>query len=462
MMLRHLSRLRITRASEPTNDADASTLGGSTQSRDGASVEEGSGGSNDTANRVGAAAGEGGAPIDNSSTGVPAAGNNAGSAEADSCQALIDMGFDREQVIQALQASGGDVSDAVVALVSRGATVQEALPTAPAGRNLRPDADMADFDAVLSEALRMSEQEAEAESKLRADEQASLDAALAASLDCMGGEPSPPLTGLSLPSTSVPLPSENIAAPLPSAKGSKRRTEERHHSAPKILVDGDEKGDKPRHGARRGRRSSHEAPRRLALEAPEAPTGSFPSSPVSTSSLHSPMQARIGKLPPLAVPRHVRPVVPGGLDDRLLTPHRAMSKGLHKVNRHDELPVLSHRFSDARTTLTSTAAGQAGCRSSEEVIDLDEIENWSKGAAQQVRHPSSGAPSSPRRQTSITDSPKDARLSHLSFSRPLTRADPAMAGAGGSQPLRCPTAPKPGTAGASGSAFRAAVALSLS
>lgn len=285
-----------------------------------------------------------------------------------------------------------------------------------------------------------------------------MDAALAASMDCMGGEPPPPLTGLIVPASPELQPCEDSAVALPSVKGSKRRTEERHHSAPKNLVEGDEKGDKSRHGTRRSRRSSHEAPRWPSVEVPEAPSTSFPSSPLSTTSAHSLVRGGKQMLPPLAVPRHVRPVVHGGLDDRLpsparplskglLDPARPPSKGLLKVNRQDELPHLSRRFPDTRL-VPPTAVVQGGCRPSEEIIDLDETENWSKGAAP-VRQTSNAAP----------NSPNPTQLTQLGFARPMTRSDP---GVGGSQPLRCPTAPKPGTAGASGSAFRAAVALSLS
>jgi len=501
-MLRHLSRLRITRASEPKDDPDASTLASSTQSKDTAattSAEEGGEAANDGSNEAANSApadGEDAALINNAANALRAAGDGDAGSD-DVCQALVDMGFDREQASQALLASGGDVSDAVVALVSRGATVQEGHPGVVAGSRLVGDGESMDaFDAVLSEALRLSEQEAESEHKLRADEQASLDAALAASLDCIGGSPAPPLTGLVVPPDPAPQPSENIAAPLPPSKGSKHRAEERHHSASK--VEGDEHRIKSKHGTRRSRRSSHEAPRRPSLEVPEAHGGSFPSSPQSESSLHSPGQARVRSkqmLPPLSVPRHVKPVTPGGLDDRLSTPHRLVSKGSHKVLGQDELPALSRRFSDTRLVPPSTP-GQAAARSlhappptpghqgrsPEEVIDLDEIENWSKGAAS-ARHPSKGVPTSsqkhtallggarpisrsgpgasPTRQTShgTATPPTNAAPAQFGFSRPMSRSG---LGAGGSQPLRCPAAPKPGTAGATGSAFRAAVALSLS
>jgi len=138
--------------------------------------------------------------------------NGANASSEDPIQALVEMGFEREQAEVALQTAGGDVLEAVVALVNdapgASAAAAAAMP-AEAGNAANATVDSEEeLDALLNEALRISEQEAEAEKMRQCEEQQNLDAALVASLSCMGLESST-LTGL------FPPPPRDGPAPPP-------------------------------------------------------------------------------------------------------------------------------------------------------------------------------------------------------------------------------------------------------
>lgn len=284
------------------------------------------------------------------SGGSPEAGAHASSCD-DACQMLVDMGFEREQAVQALQACGGDMSEAVVALVSAGAP---ALPPEDSGNRRSvavsagtPEGEgfsMEELDAVLNEALRVSEQEAEADKKRREEDRATLDAVLAASLECMGMGPSQHLTGLG-PQPPVPPEDRNLLPPSPK---------EEQLPSP-LIIHGLDDGELCEKVLRTSARKSHQ----------------------NDSSLHVGLEAakspllRSGKqlLPPLTPknPRSLDAVAEEGQR------RRHASKGQRKGQRQDEQPsIMVHNAPPPPTTAASSS------QASEEIIALDDLEGWSR------------------------------------------------------------------------------------
>mmetsp|Transcript_41237 Transcript_41237/g.123243 ORF Transcript_41237/g.123243 Transcript_41237/m.123243 type:complete len:374 (+) Transcript_41237:120-1241(+) len=319
------------------------------------------------------------------------------------CRMLMDMGFEREQAVDALKATNGDLSDAVVALLSSG-VLAEGQPEQPArggrrasGRsNSGEQISMEELDAMLNEALKASEQEAEEEQKRREDEQRALDAALAASLDCMG--PGPPRRESPVQEQSSSPQSETSREATRRCSGEKtvkRRTLNDGELCQKVL---------------------NASNRRQQLESLRPPH-------------HRTHQ--IAELPPLVSARVTTHLASGKEDDTPwqhptgTRPHLC-PPGSPSRQQHQE----ARSSGDSRPLSSSTNAGG-------EAVALDDLEGWTKGsglfgvASLRSTYPARLLPVAPPRQHASPMTSPQRRPS--SDSRPNSRA--ARLGPSSSSPL---------------------------
>lgn len=335
----------------------------------------------------------------------PESPNGASASSEEPIQALMEMGFEREQAEAALQATNGDVLEAVVTLVNDGPGVPAAAPALPseAGNAANATVDSEEeLDALLNEALRISEQEAEASKKRQLEEQQNLDAALVASLSCMGLEsstltglcPPPPRDGPAPPPppghlplrsprgvTQVPQHSARSGDHAAQLQKERRRSPAVTPKAPKPLDDA-ELCDKVLGASLR--RRHHE-------ESPLHGVGSLKSG--------SALRTGGGKqlLPPLEGRQPLPPAA--GEKETLAEPSRRrqpVSKGSRKYQHPDELPALQHRrvpepfISMAQPSASGGGSGHVAG----DVVNLDDIDDWARNT--QTRQASMSYTGSPR------------------------------------------------------------------
>lgn len=318
---------------------------------------------------------------------APESPNGPSASAEDPIQVLVDMGFERQQAEVALQAAGGDVLEAVVLLVNDGLAPAAASPAlaAEAGNAANATVDSEEeLDALLNEALRISEQEAEADKQRQFQEQQNLDAALVASLSCMGLESSS-LTGL-VP----PPPRDGIVPPPPPGHAPTRTT----------------KGvtQAPLHSARSGDQAAkQQEKRRSPAVTPKAPRplddaelcdkvlgASFrrrhhKESPLhGVEDLHPGSSLRAGGSKQLLPPLQGRQPSLPPTDEKeasLEASRRHSSRRPHRRFQHpDELPALQHRRVPEPLALMAppSASGSGAGHSAEDVVNLDDIDDWAR------------------------------------------------------------------------------------
>jgi len=405
----------------------------------------------------------------------------AASSHEAACQQLLDMGFQREPVVQALQATNGNVSDAILLLVNaeeppgNGASAVESC--APA-ENMGMDA----LDAMLTETLRMSEEEAAAEQRqLESEEKARVDAALAASVEIMDLCASEAMCGSDAvappglpqgqpqgPPQGQPHGKAGPAAPRTTRAESK--ADEPRRGLPVRTLDDAELCEKVL-GASARRSHQQESPlhgrpglqtvsQSEVLQGPDGPHNSF-------------LETRKQLLPPLVTPQHEK--IPGiesieeeekprrkfpgieSIEEEEKPRRRQTPKGQKSSCKSDELPVLSPRTKEADSWPPKTA-DMASNQASEDVIKLSDIEHWRVNGATSSRPHTRDAAA----KCAATSLPKSIP------GTPQTLTTPQMSTKGtphgiGSGTLRPSSTHRGGPRGgpSSSSAFRAAATLSL-
>mmetsp|Transcript_78833 Transcript_78833/g.255387 ORF Transcript_78833/g.255387 Transcript_78833/m.255387 type:complete len:372 (-) Transcript_78833:73-1188(-) len=264
----------------------------------------------------------------------------------DACQMLVDMGFEKAQVEEVLKENGGDMSAAVVTLI--GMTPAEAAAS-PGANSQTQDLSMEELDAALDEALKLSEQEAELEKKRREDERVALDAALAASLECMPAGPPPQgrLDGPAPASQASPAASQ-AGLVSPQARSPPWEQAESPQSRPPEAAEaGGRKGRRSRRASSRtgGRPAAAQEVAAATAMADAVVSGGFPSSP-SGGLEQQRRSSSSGAAARLLLDQVERPG------------SRASGTGASGRNHHREI----------------------NSRGSEEIVALDDLEGWTRGS----------------------------------------------------------------------------------
>jgi len=332
----------------------------------------------------------------------------------DLCRMLMDMGFEREQAVDALEAASGELSDAVVALLSSGVPA-EGQPEQPArgDRHSGEQISVEELDAMLNEALKASEQEAEEEQRRREDERHALDAALAASLDCMGLGP---------PRREPPVREQPSETPGEAARRcAGERTAERRTSN-----NGELWQEAPSASGRRRQleslRPSHHRTDQIAELPPLVGAGAatrLASGRESDMPRRHPTGTRPHLCPPGTPSRQQHQEARPSGDSRC--PPGSPSRQQHQEARSS---------GDSRPLSSSTNAGG-------EAVALDDLEGWTKGsglfgvASLRSTYPARLLPVAPPRQHASPMTSPQRRPS--SDSRPNSRA--ARLGPSSSSPL---------------------------
>mmetsp|Transcript_41631 Transcript_41631/g.129516 ORF Transcript_41631/g.129516 Transcript_41631/m.129516 type:complete len:403 (-) Transcript_41631:113-1321(-) len=288
---------------------------------------------------------------------APAAQGALAAVSEDECQMLIDMGFDEEQVKEALEASRGDVSEAVGVLLSSGPAQGQEEPPAPGrqGSGSPEQFSMEELDAVLNEALRASEKEAEEENNRREEEQRSLDAALAASLECLGPGPAA---------------QESPAQESPPSQQPERSTGlQKDRSSPDLHL-----RRRPLNDGELCEKVLSASSRRQQLE-PLRPLRHRPHEGSSSSSPSGHQQ--IAGLPPLIGAKGLAPL-PG----EVRTPQFQHSSSKGTPTRQQQQEARSSAATESRPLSSSTgvASNAAGSHAGEELVALDDLEGWNRGS----------------------------------------------------------------------------------
>mmetsp|Transcript_35064 Transcript_35064/g.95046 ORF Transcript_35064/g.95046 Transcript_35064/m.95046 type:complete len:401 (-) Transcript_35064:61-1263(-) len=279
---------------------------------------------------------------------------------ADECHLLLDMGFDQQRAADALEASGGDVSEAIVALLSSMTPGPEEGAQGPRRQESQGAEQLSveELDAVLDEALKASEQEAELERQRKEDEQRALDAALAASLECMGPGPS---------FRADPPGKEGASGPqLQLVRGpAKERSPADAHTSRQPAANG-EISEKVLSAS--ARRQQLEPLRPLRHREKEVPSSSSRSQ--SSHNLLAGLQPQVG----------VKGLAPSPLQEVRSQQDQHFPRPRGTPTRHHQEFRSSAPNSRPVSSSTGIASNPGGAHGGEELVALDDLEGWNRGS----------------------------------------------------------------------------------
>jgi len=382
------------------------------------------------------------------------------------CQQLLDMGFQREPVLQALQTTNGNVPDAVILLVS----AEEPSGSNLAAVNNNTPAEhfgMDALDAILTETLRTSEDEAAIEQRrLESEEKARLDAALAASLECVDLCASEAMYGSDAVALQGPVqgqPEGDMSPATPPTgvqqippRAESKADEARHGLIVRTLDDAELCEKVLGASVRRSHQKESPLHGRPGLQAVSQSEVLQEPDGQQNSLLPEGKQF----LPPLVKPQYSKFPSSEPIEEEEKPRRRNTPRGQRRSCKSDELPALSSRSLEA-TSWPPETADTTSKHVSDDVVELGDIENLRVNGVISSRPHTRDASA----KCAATSLPKPIP------GTPQTRQTLQMATGpslmSGSSSLRPPSTPRAGTRGgprggpSGSSAFRAAAALSL-